>query len=208
MKPKGDRPARPAWYEPHTGMRSDAYMLLAALLIDTPSEILMDVVRHLEWQDDIPEKLQETLAAISRIGTLSPVETIADEYRRLFVGLGSGELTPYGSWYLEKTIQSAPLAAIRSDLNRLGIVRQSGTFESEDHAGALCEVMALLSSPANEVPDSWQAAFFERHIAPWMPDFFSDLQQVEDAAFYRTVGEFGLRFLEEESKYLQNTQTG
>ena len=88
---------------------------------------------------------------------------IAEEFQRLFVGLGSGELVPYASWYLEKMIQSAPLAAIRADLGRLGIVRQSTCFEPEDHAGVLCEIMALLSVPENDIAEEEQAAFFRSH---------------------------------------------
>jgi TorA maturation chaperone TorD len=119
------------------------------------------------------------------------------------VGLGQGELLPYGSWYLEKMIQSTPLAAIRSDLIRLGIVRQIDSFEPEDHAGALCEIMALLSYPGNEIPDYEQAAFFNQHLSSWVPQFFNDLQNVKKSKFYRAVGEFGCCFIEGEIEYLQ-----
>lgn len=196
--------SKPAWQETHANIRTDAYVLLAALLTDAPTEQLIAIMQKLEWDEGIPEKLQHTLASLIERSNSDSLAVIADEFQRLFVGLGSGEIVPYASWYREKMIQSRPLAAIRSDIGRLGIIRRSETFESEDHAGALCEIMALLSNPKNEISDSEQAAFFENHIAPWMPDFFRDLQTVDNAEFYRSVGEFGLCFLDEESKYLQS----
>ncbi len=71
--------------------------------------------------------------------------------------MGCGEMVPYASWYRDRMIQSSPLASLRADLMRLGIVRQPDSYESEDHAGALCETMALLSREANAVPHATQA---------------------------------------------------
>lgn len=195
--------ARPAWHIPHAGIRMDAYALLAALLTDTPSRGLIGIIQNLHWDEDIPQRMQKVLGDVQDASTALSVDQISDEFQRLFVGLGSGELIPYGSWYREKLIQSAPLAAIRTDLLHLGIVRKPDAFESEDHAGALCEIMALLSNPASEIAEEEQVSFFENHIHPWMLDFFADLKNVGDAEFYRTVGEFGLCFLENEKVYLQ-----
>lgn len=196
---------RPAWHDPHAAIRSDAYILLATLLNEAPSEETLDIVRNLDWDSALPEPLQESLAALNRAGAECPPDSITREFHRLFVGLGSGELVPYGSWYREKMIQSGPLAAIRSDLGRLGIVRQTDTFESEDHAGALCEIMALLSSSENDIADRQQAAFFKQHIDPWLPQFFSDLEAVDNARFYQAVGLFGCRFLQGENDFLKDT---
>ena len=44
-----------------------------------------------------------------------------------------------------------PSCLCASDLIRLGIVRQTDSHEPEDHAGALCEVMALISRRANGI---------------------------------------------------------
>jgi len=203
MKQQAQNVSRPAWHEPHAKIRTDAYVLLAALLNDAPTEYLIEIIQNLQWDGDIQEQLRQALALINRVSSTCPQERIAAEFRRLFVGLGSGEMVPYGSWYREKTIQSAPLAAIRADIGRLGIVRKSGAYESEDHAGALCEIMALLSDPENGIPDNEQAAFFENHIIPWMSDFFKDLQMVENAQFYSAVGEFGHCFLDGEREYLR-----
>jgi TorA maturation chaperone TorD len=125
-----------------------------------------------------------------------------EEFDRLFVGLGCGEMIPYASWYREKMIQSMPLVSLRSDLVRLGIVRQSDYHETEDHAAALCEVMAIISRKSNGCSYDSQADFFQQHVASWMGSFFKDLQSAKSAGFYRAVGMFGSSFLEFECRYL------
>lgn len=191
-------------YASHAKIRTDCYVLLAALLTNAPSAERIDLVRNLCWVDDLPAGIDEALAALNQAGTLCPLKSITAEFQHLFIGLGSGELIPYASWYREKMIQSAPLAAIRADLSRLGIVRQSTCFEPEDHVGALCEIMALLSVPGNDISDEEQALFFWRHVDTWMPSFFQDLQRAQKSRFYRSVGLLGSRFLADESGYLQN----
>jgi TorA maturation chaperone TorD len=204
MKPSSAPRNRPAWFSPHAAIRTDSYVLLAALLIDTPSEKVIGLVRNLRWEKDLPASMDTALTALNHAGGACPASIIAEEFDRLFVGLGRGELLAYGSWYREKMIQSAPLAAIRADLARLGIVRQAGCLEPEDHAGALCETMALLSVPETNIADSEQAGFFDRHLAPWLPRFFHELQGVEKSRFYRTVGTFGCCFMEAEGEYLRH----
>jgi len=197
----------PPWFGPHRSMRTDAYVLLAALLRDSPSPEAIDLLRNLSWGKDLPLRLQMALSELCRAGAEYPLQSICEEYQRVCMGLGSGELVPYASWYVEKAIQSKPLAEIREDLLRLAIVRQTDCFESEDHVGVLCEIMALLSAPQNEIPQSEQAAFFNHHLVPWMPRFFKDLQELRNIRFYRTVAEFGRSFLEAEGEFLQYAES-
>ncbi len=195
----------PAWFTPYAEIRTDSYVLLAALLNASPSPELLELLRNLHWNKNIPQKLQATLADLTRAGSSCPAPVISHEFSRLFVGLGQGELVPYSSWYQEKMIQSRQLAAIRSDLRKLDIVRQSSTGEPEDHAGALCEIMALITQGENDITYQEQVHFFDRHIFSWMQDFFRDLQSVQNALFYPAVGRFGSCFLEAEREYLQDS---
>jgi len=197
----------PPWFEPHRSMRTDAYVLLAALLRDSPSPEAIDLLSNLSWEKDLPLRLQMALSELCRAGAEYPMQSICEEYKRVFMGLGSGELVPYASWYIEKAIQSTPLAEIRSDLLRLAIVRQTDCFESEDHVGVLCEIMALLSAAQNEILQSEQAAFFNNHLVTWMPRFFKDLQGLKNIRFYWTVAEFGRSFLEAEGEFLQYAES-
>jgi TorA maturation chaperone TorD len=192
----------PGWFAAHAAIRTDSYVMLASLLGQTPSEELLNIVRNLHWDEALPETLDHALGALRQAAHDYPLAALEGEFNKLFVGLGSGELVPYASWYREKKIQSSPLASVRSDLIDLGIVRQTGCHESEDHAGTLCEIMAIISQKPNDASHAAQAMFFHRHIAPWMMTFFKDLQSAKSAEFYRMVGLFGSCFLETESEYL------
>ena len=123
--------------------------MLASLLAQPPSEELRDILQNLQWDEAIPEELDQALTALRQAGHDYSLAAMKEEFDRLFVGLGCGEMMPYASWYREKMIQSLPLVPLRSDLIRLGIVRQTDNHESEDHAAALCEVMAIISRKAN-----------------------------------------------------------
>ena len=128
---------------------------------------------------------------------------VADEYQSLFIGLGRGELVPFGSWYLTGFLMEQPLARLRTDMQKLGFERQDDVSEPEDHAAALCEIMALLAEEG--APDSLesQATFFDTHIGPWMARFFRDMQEAVSARFYRAVGQLGEQFIETDQRYLE-----
>jgi TorA maturation chaperone TorD len=192
-----------AWFTPYAEIRNDSYVMLASLLGQPPSENLRRVLQTLQWDESIPEGLDRALKELRQASHDYPLSALKEEYNRLFVGLGSGEMVPYASWYREKRIQSSSLASLRSDLLLMGIVRQADSHESEDHAGAICECMALLSRTSNEAGRAMQAGFFQRHVVPWMTSFFKDLISAKGARFYRSVGLFGGRFLEAENEYLE-----
>ena len=207
MKAARSSPGAPPLLTTYESVREDCYILLAALLGQEPSERLLAIVRNLHWDDRLPDREDEALEALRRAGRDYSLSAIREEFRRLFVGLGCGEVVPYASWYREKKIQASALASLRADLTRLGIVRQAGSHESEDHAGALCEIMALVTRNL-EVSREEQAAFFERHIASWMEAFFRDLISRDHTGFYGAVGIFGARFLQREMEYLRNRLGG
>jgi TorA maturation chaperone TorD len=202
MEPVTKNRGAPAGFAPYADIRTDGYVLLSSLLERPPSEDLRTILQDLQWDEAVPEQLDHALAALRRAGHDYPLAAMKEEFDRLFVGLGCGEMIPYASWYREKMTQSMPLVSLRTDLVRLGIVRQSDSHDTEDHAAALCEVMAILSQVSNGGSYRSQADFFQHHLASWMGSFFQDLQSAKSAAFYRTVGLFGSSFLEVECRYL------
>ena len=65
-----------------------------------------------------------------------------------------------------------------------------GVSEPEDHVASELEMMAGLIDGAFGAPRSIpeQAAFFARHLQPWVSVFAKDLQRAEASAFYGSVG--------------------
>jgi len=194
----------PSWFDSYASIRTDIYVMLASLLVSPPSEDHLNVLRHMTWYEGISDKMHKALGKLRSASRDYQSAIVREEYNRLFVGLGCGEVIPYASWYRERSIQSLPLVSLRSDLFRLGIVRQADNHDSEDNAGALCEIMAMISQKLNNVSYETQAGFFERHIASWMMAFFRDVESAKSARFYQAVGSLGCSVLEAEKEYFKN----
>jgi TorA maturation chaperone TorD len=180
-------------------VRANTYGLLGALLAGPPRQEFFDLLASIE----IPtaDGLGSAWGTLKRAAQDADVEVVDDEYHDLFLGVGRGELIPYGSWYLTGFMMDKPLAVLRSDLAELGFERRDEVKEPEDHAAALFETMALIADAPEHGIDV-QRRFFDRHVATWMRTFFADLQRADSARFYRAVGQFGDQFLEFEMKYL------
>jgi TorA maturation chaperone TorD len=134
-------------------------------------------------------------AALAEAASRTTSERVEREYFDLFIGLGRGELLPYGSYYLTGFLHERPLARLRTDLGKLGIERAAGQAEPEDHAAILCEIMAGLASHRFEAPAGADREVFEAHLAPWVGRFFADLEGARAADFYRHVGALGQLFV-------------
>jgi TorA maturation chaperone TorD len=178
-------------------MRGQEYALLATLLARAPDA---DLLSRLSTLTGDPTPLGLAHISLAQAAERISAERIEREYFDLFIGVGRGELLPYGSYYLTGFLHERPLARLRGDLIDLGIERAQGQFEPEDHAATLCEIMSSCASGRFPVPRGSAEKLFEKHVAPWMPRFFSDLEQAETADFYRHVGRLGRVFLEIEAE--------
>jgi TorA maturation chaperone TorD len=164
---------------------------------------LADIVSRLER----PGCLEQACPELERSLRSSSEEALLEEYHTVFVGLGRGEVLPYGSWYLSGELMGRSLVRLRSDLAFLGIERQPETTEPEDHAGCLLESMALLVDTHGRNSEAQAAAFFEEHIASWMERFLADLKRAPSAACFAAAAEAGRCFLLEEKKHWSPWQT-
>jgi TorA maturation chaperone TorD len=192
-------PAEPVPVEDEA--RAGVYALMGALLRDRPAESLLSTVRGLgqaDGRDDFALAWEGVRLAAEQV---MPPE-LDLEYHRLFIGLGRGELVPYGSWYQTGFLMEKPLGALRRDLHALGLERQPGVHEPEDHVAALCEAMAELASDPL-VPFEAQRDFYRSHLGPWVERFCEDLESAESAVFYKSVARLGTAFFELERRYLE-----
>jgi TorA maturation chaperone TorD len=172
--------------------RAGEYSLLATLLAHAPDAALLNRLASLR-ADASPLGLAH--AALAEAAAQTTADGLQREYFDLFIGLGRGELLPYGSYYLTGFLHERPLARLREDLKELGIRRTEGNIEPEDHVAILCEVMAGLIAGRFAAPPGSDQRVFERHLKPWIGRFFSDLEQAEAAHFYARVGTLGRTFV-------------
>jgi TorA maturation chaperone TorD len=177
--------------------RAQEYALLAALLARAPDQALLDRLATLRG-DASP--LGVAHAALAEAASRTSAERAEREYFDLFIGVGRGELLPYGSYYQSGFLYERPLARLREQLSRLGIERADGESEPEDHAAILCEIMAGLIDGRLPAEAGADRALFEKHLSPWIGRFFADLEQAEAAAFYRNVGTLGRLFVDIEAE--------
>jgi len=176
--------------------RAQEYALLATLLSRAPDAALLERLAMLRG-DPTPLGLAHVaLAEAARGADACKVER---EFFDLFIGIGRGELVPYGSYYLAGFLHEHPLARLREDLALLGIERAEGEYEPEDHAAILCEIMSGLAGGQFPEPADAAGQLFAKHLAPWIGRFFADLERADSADFYRSVGRLGRVFMEIEA---------
>ncbi|MDT8437405.1 MAG: molecular chaperone TorD family protein [Wenzhouxiangellaceae bacterium] len=182
-------------------MRREHWLALARLFGASPdAELLGLLAASTNPRDDTP--LGKAWNDLAEAAAAADPGRLDDEFHVLFIGLGRGEILPYGSWYLTGYMMDKPLARLRDDLAALGIERADGVNECEDHIAALAETMALLSDPEQGVYNAGQQQFFETHIASWVDGLFRDLLASNNARFYRPVARLGKAFIEFERSWL------
>lgn len=203
-------------------LRAHWYGLLGAVLRASPQRALLERLAALAGDETEFGQGVQALAAAARTalapatgdagdrddtGEPAPDKTLEQEYFDLFVGVGRGELLPYGSYYLAGFLYEKPLARLRGDMRRLGIARAEGVHEPEDHIAALMEMMSGLITGAFGQPAelATQRQFFAAHIGSWAPRFFEDLESAEAADFYRSVGRVARQFVAIEAEAFEMT---
>ena len=183
-------------------MRAGVYEILANLLAREPASSLLAALAGLDEVETSDGQMAMAWEMLRQGSAKTSVGEVKDEYFNLFLGVGRGELVPFGSWYMTGFLMEKPVAVLRGELATLGIERQEGIVESEDHIAALCESMAIIIRSSYEIPLATQQQFFNDHLEPWVGRFFNDMQNAKAAHFYRSVGFFGESFFDFERQLL------
>lgn len=184
--------------------RADLYALLAHLFHAAPDAGFLEALAN-AGDGDAQARDTPIGSAWHRLRALACVadpQALAREFQDLFIGAGSGEVMPYGSWHLTGFLMEEPLARLRDDLARLALSRLQSVEEPEDHIAALAEVMRLLVQGGKGFPAAGlevQKAFFARHLQPWYERFTEQLANAPSASFYRAVAELARAFLDTEA---------
>ncbi|GGD08977.1 TorD/DmsD family molecular chaperone [Aureimonas glaciei] len=168
--------------------RSHLYAMLAVLFARSPTPATLAALASVEGGQGALGAACRALAAKAAVAAPDALER---EYFNLFIGVGRGELVPYGSYYLTGFLQEKPLARLRQDLGELGIERLPGLGEFEDHIAVLCEILSGLADGRFGTPEGADERFFARHLQPWGARFFADVEAAKAADFYKLVAAVG-----------------
>lgn len=184
-------------------LRTEIYLVLSALFRSAPSEEMIEFLTSLEVEPS-ESAMQKAWIALQQAAKDSNREALEDEYQDLFIGIGRGEVMPFGSWHVTGAMMEKPLAEIRHDLELLGFERDENVKEPEDHIAALCEVMSMLTGEEEDL----QQAVFNKHIAPWFNSFTQQLENAESANFYKPAAQLCEAFLTlEQVRFSVNTKS-
>lgn len=183
--------------DPIDSARAAEYALLATLLARPPDA---DLLKRLSRLGGDQTRLGRAHAELAEAAARTNPKAIEREYFELFVGVGRSEFLPYASYYLTGFLHERPLARVRTDLQRIGIEKAEGHSEPEDHISFLFEVMSALARGEHETLPGADRDFFERHIAPWVPRFFADLERSKSAEFYARAAALGRAFMDIETE--------
>ena len=179
--------------------RADFYLLLSRLLGAVPDDELFGVIQTLGVDETA---IGRALNQLKILSMNTKVKVAAEEYDELFIGVTQGELVPFKSYYLTGFLNEKPLAELRDDMAKLGIVKSDLVAEPDDHIAFLLEMMHGLIVGSFGEPSTVleQNKFFENHLACWAPKFFEDLEIAEVAKFFVPIGRLGKLFIEVESE--------
>lgn len=177
--------------------RAAEYRLLAALLARAPKADLLTRVARISG-DASPLGMAHVKLGEAAAG--ADADAVDREYFDLFIGVGRGELLPFGSFYMAGFLNDRPLARLRADLAALGVERTAAAGDPEDHIAHLFETMAGLADGTFPADEATQTRFFSRHIQPWAGRFFADLAACPRAQFYVAVAAVGGLFMDIETQ--------
>ena len=175
-------------------LRANVYALLARFLARPPDSATL--AEAAGWAGDDTD-FGKAVSRLAKSAAGTDPKTVKDEYEALFIGVGRGELLPYGSYYLTGFLNEKPLARVRQSLRELGVERDPAVKDPEDHIAALLDVMVglILGTFAGGADLAAQKRFFDDHIGTWADYFFKDLEEAKTADLFKAVGSVGRAFL-------------
>ena len=182
---------------PEDRHRASLYAVLSLLLAKPPIKTTLTDISALTGGD---QGIGDAIETLNLLAKRIDIKTIHREYHNLFIGVGRGELLPYGSFYMTGFLNEKPLANLRDDMKKIGIARSQSNSDPEDHIASLCEMMSGVISNQfyTELSLKQQRDFFSTHLGPWAKHFFRDLESAENSVFYAPVGRLGSAFMEVE----------
>ena len=184
---------------PEEAARGDFYALLARLLHAAPDAALLAA---LAGAQPIPAEGDAALAkawqALVDASSAMDPDAAADEYDRLFVGIGKAPVSIYAGFYTGAPAIDHPRVRLQAELAALSLSRSDSNHEPEDHFAALLDVMrVLVVGGAGRGPATLaeQRRFFQAYLQPGIQRFLAAVGDSPKANYYRTVAALGSAFM-------------
>jgi TorA maturation chaperone TorD len=183
--------------------RAEVYGLLSQLFYAPPTPDLLAAVRVAVTEAPAAGGfLEEPWRAVVGMARSMGDAEIAAEHDALFGGVGKPEVYLFGSHYLTGFLNERPVARLRDDLAELGLARDDGMSETEDHVAYLCEVMRYLIAGDDVAVANLtrQSAFYAAHLQPWVQQMCEAIAAHPRARFYAALAGFAQAFFSVEQQ--------
>jgi TorA maturation chaperone TorD len=183
--------------------RAELYGLLARLWLAPPDAELLAQFKVAVTQAPERGALLEGpwQALVAALRATTPEEAAA-EHAALFHGVGKPAVFAYGSYYLSGFLNEKPLAVLRDDLAALGLTRDEGALETEDHVSYGLEVMRYLIAGDDVAVCNLeqQRRFFRTHLQPWVVQLCDAVNADPRAAVWAALADFTRQFMAVETQ--------
>ncbi len=183
--------------------RAETYAVLARLYQAPPdAELLAQFAVAVTEAPQAGGFLEEPWRALVGAMRQTDVAAAQDEYDALFQGVGKSEVMLYGSYYLAGFLNEKPLAQLRADLAVLGLERETGRGETEDHIAFVFEVMRYLIAGDDVAVCNLerQRVFFRAHVQPWVERACDAILAHPKARLWAAVAQFTRAFVQVETQ--------
>ena len=208
MSAQAALPERVDAVSPEDRARADFYALIARLFFAGPDAGLLAAIAGAdeiagEAEDDL---LAQAWKSLISAASAMDAEAAQYEYDSVFVGTGKAEITLYATQYLSESMKENVLVRLRDELSEIGLAREQGAAEYEDHFSALCDVMRHLIFFDSNVAVQKQKMFFLQYLKPWYESFCDSVIASANTNFYKYAARFAKAFLDVESESFELDQ--
>ena len=192
---------------PEEAERANFHALLARLLHGAPdATLLANLAAAPALPADGDPRLAKAWQDLVDASSVMDEDAAAEEYEKLFIGMGKPEVSIYAGYYGGAPSIDHPRVRIQAELAALGLGFAAQRSEPEDHFAGLLDVMRILvAGGAGRGPAvlAEQKRFFDAYLGANLARFFAAVGQSAHANYYRTVAAFGAAFTALETESFQ-----
>ena len=196
--------------QPAPAVESDAqraalYRVLAHFLSNPPRIAELTAASGLVGDRS---QLGEAIRRFADYAGAADIIVAGEQFQRLFIGLGGGELTPYASFYLTGSLHDRPLMQAPRKTCGTGVRRAAGTMEPEVHAATVMEILVGLSmAGSTRIPTSHASFPGCARGHPGCPSS-SRPECSRMRPLYAALGYVGVVFLQQELLFFWDRRSG
>jgi TorA maturation chaperone TorD len=187
--------------------RADFYAVLARLWYAAPDRALLATLAAADElaPDAESSEVADAWRALVAAAGVADEEDVRLEYDEIFVGTGRAPVSMYATAYFTGAFKERVIVQLRDELAALGLARDAGRHEPEDHFAALCDVMRHLIVSGGSGPAALerQRQFFQHYVEPAYAGLARDAQAAPGTRFYRSVARFTKAFCDLEVESFQ-----